>query len=90
MKHYILSFFINQYEVEEGLLNDLNNWFQLLKYNIYSFKNDLNGITCQEYSMDLLLWWDTYSWHHLSYRWCIPLHSNEILITSLLYYSCQH
>ena len=31
MKHYILSLFINQYEVEEGLLNDINNWFQLLK-----------------------------------------------------------
>ena len=25
MKHYILSLFINQYEVEEGLLNDINN-----------------------------------------------------------------
>ena len=24
MKHYILSFFINQYEVEEGLLSDIN------------------------------------------------------------------
>ena len=31
MKYYILSLFINQYEVEEGLLNDINNWFQLLK-----------------------------------------------------------
>ena len=24
MKHFILLFFINQYEVEEGLLNDIN------------------------------------------------------------------
>lgn len=43
MKHYILSFFINQYKVEEGLMNDIN-W----KKKKYSFKNDLNGITCQE------------------------------------------